>query len=114
MDQEFSINSANEYIQYDSIPCKENGMNTSSADTGVVNQEHEITAQPTTQHSQTSQIISLNFFYNSPNDNNFYHITCERVQENSLDDHDYDHGFFYSCLTDVTAYFHVKCKLLSY
>ncbi|GBC06064.1 hypothetical protein RclHR1_00660018 [Rhizophagus clarus] len=80
----------------------------------VSSDSDEINAQPTVQHQQSSQLIKLNFFHNPPEDNNIYHIKCERVQVNSSDDHDYDHAFFYSCLTDLTANFHVKCKLLSF
>lgn len=69
--------------------------------------------QPTT---HTSQLIKLKFFYNPPQDNNFYYIECEKILEDTLDDQIiYNHSFFYySCLIDLTVNCHVKCKLLSY
>ncbi|CAB4423326.1 unnamed protein product [Rhizophagus irregularis] len=60
-----------------------------------------------------SQVIKMNeykFFH--LDDGNFYHITCQIILRGSvLDDHDYDHAFFYY---GSTVNYYVKCKLFSY
>src|SRR6266536_2310137 len=60
-------------------------------------------------------IISyLRFYHLSPNDDNFYLVTCKIIsQENSSDDHDhYNHEFFYQHPSDPSARYIVTCKLL--
>jgi hypothetical protein len=63
------------------------------------------------------QLYVFRFFYQQPNDNNFYHITCKMFlhhqnSENfvSLED-EYDYEFFYQSSTNTN--YHVTCKLLS-
>ncbi|PKC09952.1 hypothetical protein RhiirA5_472472 [Rhizophagus irregularis] len=60
-----------------------------------------------------SQVIQMNeykFFH--LDDGNFYHVTCQIILRGSvLDDHDYDHGFFYH---GSTINYYIKCKLFSY
>ncbi|CAG8693823.1 hypothetical protein GLOIN_2v1473489 [Rhizophagus irregularis DAOM 181602=DAOM 197198] len=73
--------------------------------------------QPTTTIQQSnlsiSQVIQMNeckFFH--LDDGNFYHVTCQIILRGSiLDDHDYDHGFFYH---GSTINYYVKCKLFSH
>ncbi|CAB5370992.1 unnamed protein product [Rhizophagus irregularis] len=89
---------------------RENVISDVSRDSSEINGQ----SSTTTQHQQSLQLIKLNFFHNPLNDNNIYHITCDRIQANSSDARDYDHAFFYSCLTDSTASFHIKCRLLTY
>src|ERR1043166_8898242 len=52
------------------------------------------------------------FFHCTLNDGNIYHITYKAILQDSisLDDHDYDHEFFYQW---TTANFYVTCELLS-
>ncbi|CAB5128932.1 unnamed protein product [Rhizophagus irregularis] len=56
-------------------------------------------------------------FYQSPDDNNFYHITCKMFlqPQNSeiifLSEDDYEYEFFYQ---NSNANYHVTCKLLSH
>ncbi|RIA91552.1 hypothetical protein C1645_821865 [Glomus cerebriforme] len=75
--------------------------------------------QPITQHQQILQVISyLKFYHLSPNDNNFYYVTCKIIlQEDvgSFDDHDhYNHGFFYQHPNDPSTVYFVTCKLIPY
>ncbi|UZO25404.1 uncharacterized protein OCT59_017670 [Rhizophagus irregularis] len=61
--------------------------------------------------SQAIQTNECKFFHYIPEDNNFYHITCQIILRGSvLDDHDYDHGF---CYHGSTINYYVKCKLFS-
>ncbi|RIA96183.1 hypothetical protein C1645_755665 [Glomus cerebriforme] len=57
----------------------------------------------------------LELIYQTPNDENFYNVTCKDYQEsensNSYDD-DYDYEFFFQCSNDSTTIFHVACKFL--
>jgi hypothetical protein len=59
----------------------------------------------------TSQVIQFKFFYYTPDDNKFYHVTCQIIRGSVLDDHDYDHGFFYY---GSTINYFVKCHLFSH
>ncbi|PKY24267.1 hypothetical protein RhiirB3_387853 [Rhizophagus irregularis] len=62
--------------------------------------------------SQAIQMNECKFFHYTPENNNFYHITCQIILRGSvLDDHDYDHGFFYH---GSTINYYVKCKLFSH
>ncbi|CAG8739647.1 uncharacterized protein OCT59_025666 [Rhizophagus irregularis] len=62
--------------------------------------------------SQAIQMNECKFFHYTPEDNNFYHITCQIILRGSvLDDHDYDHGF---CYHGSTINYYVKCKLFSH
>ncbi|CAG8620144.1 uncharacterized protein OCT59_010592 [Rhizophagus irregularis] len=61
-------------------------------------------------YAQPPLITEFRFFHHTPNDNNFYHVTCQIISASS-DDHDYDHGFFY-CESEINYY--VKCKLYSH
>ncbi|GBB85096.1 hypothetical protein RclHR1_11680001 [Rhizophagus clarus] len=62
------------------------------------------------------QVLQMNecirFFHYTPDDNNFYHITCHIISRDSAfsDDHDDDHGFFYN---DSEINYYIKCKLFS-
>src|ERR1051325_10831698 len=51
------------------------------------------------------------FFHYSPSDDNFYHVTCSVISRDSisLDDHNYDHGFFYD---NSAANYYVTAKLI--
>ncbi|CAB4433654.1 unnamed protein product [Rhizophagus irregularis] len=55
--------------------------------------------QPITQNNgiQMNQMNEFKFFHYAPNDDRFYHITCQIILQGSvfLDDRNYDHGFFY-------------------
>src|SRR4051812_48095194 len=55
-----------------------------------------------------------NFFHLS--DNEIYRITIKKIPQGSisLDDHDYEHGFFYECSDDYSPNYYVTCKLLSH
>ncbi|CAB4383984.1 unnamed protein product [Rhizophagus irregularis] len=56
--------------------------------------------------SQAIQTNECKFFHYIPEDNNFYHITCQIILRGSvLDDHDYDHGF---CYHGSTINYYVK------
>ncbi|RGB35645.1 hypothetical protein C1646_784957 [Rhizophagus diaphanus] len=76
-----------------------------------------IALQPTTMIQQSnlsiSQVVQMNeckFFH--LDDGNFYHVTCQIILRGSvLNDHDYDHGFFYH---GSTISYYVKCKLFSH
>ncbi|CAB5308497.1 unnamed protein product [Rhizophagus irregularis] len=62
--------------------------------------------------SQAIQMNECKFFHYTPEDNNFYHITCQIILRGSvLDDHDYDHGF---CYHGSTINYYIKCKLFSH
>lgn len=59
----------------------------------------------------------MQLFYQPPNDNNVYHITCKIIlQDYDYDYYDYsdyyDYEFFYMNSNDYT--YHVTCKLISY
>src|SRR5438552_1436579 len=59
-------------------------------------------------------ITECRFFHYIPNDDNFFHVTCQIISQGSVpsDDHNYDHGFFYN--NDFTTNYHVTCKLFSH
>ncbi|RIA96707.1 hypothetical protein C1645_802246 [Glomus cerebriforme] len=69
------------------------------------------------QNCPSTQVLHLNelkLFYQAPNDNNFYHVTCKIIlqdyqSENSVpwDDDNYDYEFFFQN-------YHVTCKLLTH
>src|SRR5688572_19114216 len=56
------------------------------------------------------------FFHYNPDDNKFYHITCKKILQGSvpLDDHDYDHGFFYQYSNNSAVNYCVTCELFSH
>ncbi|PKB97488.1 hypothetical protein RhiirA5_384636 [Rhizophagus irregularis] len=68
--------------------------------------------QPTTQSNV--QMNECEFFHYAPNDDRFYHITCQIILHGSvsLDNHNYDHGFFYNI--DPTENYYVTCKIFSH
>jgi hypothetical protein len=70
--------------------------------------------QPVTQCN--TQVNEYKFFHHTPVDNNFYHVTCKNILQGSvsLDDYNYDHGFFYQCLNNPAANYYVTCKLFSH
>src|SRR6266542_5104841 len=52
------------------------------------------------------------FFYYTPTDDNFYFVTFKTILQDSvsiLDNHDYDHEFFYN---NSAADYHVTCKYI--
>src|SRR5437016_5574597 len=58
------------------------------------------------------------FFHHTPNDDNFYLITCKIILNDSIpsddygyDGYDYDYGFFYQ--RSATNYY-IMCKLFSH
>src|ERR1051325_1306872 len=60
-------------------------------------------ATNTIQSNVSTQTLKMNeygFFHHTPNDDNFYHVTCRIILNGSVpsDDYDYDYGFFYQCL----------------
>ncbi|RIA96708.1 hypothetical protein C1645_754275 [Glomus cerebriforme] len=60
--------------------------------------------------AQILQLDEFRLFYQPPNDNNFYHVTCEILKDFhsvSLDEDNYDYEFFFNN-------YHIKCKLLSH
>ncbi|RIA96717.1 hypothetical protein C1645_815035 [Glomus cerebriforme] len=71
----------------------------------------------TTQNSQSTQQVlnEFRFFYQPPDDNNFYHVTCKvlhnYVQNSEIWEDDYDCEFLYQS-SNVT--YRVTCKLLSH
>ncbi|GBB85097.1 hypothetical protein RclHR1_11680002 [Rhizophagus clarus] len=64
-----------------------------------------------------SQVLHMNecikFFHYTLDDDNFYHITCHTLSQDSVfsDDHNYDHGFFYY---DSEIDYYIECKLFSH
>src|SRR5688500_18792776 len=54
------------------------------------------------------QMNEWKFFHYSPDDDNFYHVTCNILQ--GFDSHDHDHEFFYQ---HPNGCYHIACKLLS-
>ncbi|PKK61671.1 hypothetical protein RhiirC2_791464 [Rhizophagus irregularis] len=72
--------------------------------------------QPITQNNgiQMNQMNEFKFFHYAPNDDKFYHITCQIILQGSvfLDDRNYDHGFFYNI--NPTGNYYVTCKILPY
>ena len=53
------------------------------------------------------------FYYYTQSDDNFYNVMCRPLQDFArftLDDYDFDHGFFYQ---NSVANYYVTCKLLS-
>ncbi|RIA81498.1 hypothetical protein C1645_836893 [Glomus cerebriforme] len=70
------------------------------------------------QELQHQQILFKDFYYLSPNDNNFYFITCKIILQDdpaSFDDHNcHNHVFFYQHPSIPSAEYYVTCKLLPY
>ncbi|RIA96187.1 hypothetical protein C1645_815771 [Glomus cerebriforme] len=66
---------------------------------------------------QNREILNeLGLFYQTSNDENFYHVTCKMIAQdsessNSCDDN-YDYEFFFQSSNDSAMIFHVACKLL--
>src|SRR4051812_29969939 len=62
----------------------------------------------------------LKLFYQTPNDNHFYQITCKMILQNqksdfdSLDDDNYDYEFFFQSSNSSTMSHHITCKLISH
>src|SRR5436305_15212172 len=69
--------------------------------------------QPTSTHNNVSitQNEHYKFFHHTPNDDNFYHVTCRIILNGSVPSDDcqynYDYGFFYEYL--ATNYY-IMCK----
>ncbi|RIA81496.1 hypothetical protein C1645_864602 [Glomus cerebriforme] len=65
--------------------------------------------------TQQHQILRyLKFYHFSPDDNNFYYVTCKIILKDA-DDHDhYNHGFFFQHPDDHSTVYYVTCKLLPY
>ena len=65
--------------------------------------------------TQALRMSDCKFFHHTPNDDNFYHITCKIILNDSVPSDDYgyyyDYGFFYQHL--ATNYY-VMCKLISH
>src|SRR5204863_477387 len=61
-----------------------------------------------------SQAPIYEFFHYTPDDVNFYHVTCKIFLKGSfsLDNNDYEHGFFYECPNNSVSNYYVTCKLL--
>src|SRR3954452_20054270 len=54
------------------------------------------------------------FFHYTPNDDKFYLVNCKKMifQEFAfLDEHSYDHKFFYQCSNNSAANYYIMCKL---
>ncbi|CAB4374915.1 unnamed protein product [Rhizophagus irregularis] len=83
------------------IPQRNMNVNASENQAAVI--------QPIQNHQSTSQ-AEFGLFYQPPNDNNFYHVTCKEILQQLCDD-DYDYEFF---CESSNARYHVTCKLLSY
>jgi hypothetical protein len=81
-------------------------MNTNT--TFTYNSENKISIQ-TTQSNQVLQLNELRLFFQAPNDDNFYHVTCKMILQDSVswNDDNYDYEFFFQS-------YHVTCKLLSH
>ncbi|GBC06060.1 hypothetical protein RclHR1_00660014 [Rhizophagus clarus] len=81
-------------------------MNTNT--TIISNSENQVSIQ-TMQSYQGLQLDELRFFYQVPNDDNFYHVTCKMILQDSVSwsDDNYDYEFFFQS-------YHVTCKLLSH
>ncbi|CAB4433573.1 hypothetical protein RhiirA5_408209 [Rhizophagus irregularis] len=81
-------------------------MNTNTTITS--NPENKVSIQ-TMQNHQVFQSNELRLFYQAPNDDNFYHVTCKTILQDSVswNDDDYDYEFFFQS-------YHVTCKLLSH
>src|ERR1044072_858140 len=56
------------------------------------------------------------FFHYTPNDDNFFLVNCKMTfQEFAfLDEHSYDHKFFFQCSNNPAANYYVMCKLFSH
>ena len=76
---------------------------------------HDISSdnQASTLQPMQNQRTEFRLFYQPPNDDNFYHVTCKMISQNylqksaSLDDDYYDFEFFFQG-------HHATCKLLSH
>src|ERR1051325_703778 len=63
---------------------------------------------------QASQMDEYSLFHYTPSDDNFYHVTCKILHDVvHLDDHYYDHGFFYQANDSAANSYYVTCKSLS-
>src|SRR3954467_3241684 len=63
----------------------------------------------------------LKLFYQTPNDNHIYHITCKMILQDfqksdfdSWDEDNYDYEFFLQSSNGSTMSHYVTCKLLSH
>ncbi|GBB86284.1 hypothetical protein RclHR1_12700002 [Rhizophagus clarus] len=70
-----------------------------------INQLIQLT-NPSLNHSNDR----MAFFYNPPDDNQIYHITCENLRENI--DPLSDHTFY--CKTDDKNFYQITCRLISH
>src|SRR5437016_2925109 len=115
----------NEYLSHSrtSLMYQRNMMNMNDMTTMPFNftvSQPTTKIQPTAQSnlsiSQVLQMSGCRFFHYTPDDGNFYHITCQIILRGSVfsDDYDYDHGFFYQRSNDSATNYHVKCKLFSH
>ncbi|RIA96177.1 hypothetical protein C1645_859073 [Glomus cerebriforme] len=94
----------------------------SNEDLNYFYDENNIMAQAySTVDNNNEDLGELRLFYQPPNDENFYHVTCKMISqdyqesENSSSwEDDYDYEFFFQSSNDSTTIFHVACKLLSY
>jgi hypothetical protein len=64
-----------------------------------------------------NNLIELGIFYQDGS--NIYHVICKKLYLQELKnfisfDDEYDYEFFFQSSLDLTAIFHVTCKLLSY
>src|SRR5581483_9739676 len=72
-------------------------------------------APHTDTNNQTTRQDLIFFHYESKEDN-FYFIICKMIFQNFsfLDEHGYDHGFFYQSSNDRATNYYVMCKLCSH
>ncbi|RIA79295.1 hypothetical protein C1645_836900 [Glomus cerebriforme] len=111
----FAVNSSNESLDFftevAAITERNNmtGMSGTSCGRATFNTETH-----TMQDQQILQIISyLKFYYFSPDDKNFYYVTCKIVLQDDFNDH-HNHGFFFRHPNDPSIVYFVSCKLLSF
>src|SRR4051794_1790748 len=114
--QESSAN----YTQPISANAFEYSQVTFNSDTSTISQSNTTFSSASQVSTQALQPVNeLGLFYQAPNDNNFYHVTCKMIlydyPENPapLDDDNYDYEFFFQSSNDAATY-HVTCKLLSH
>jgi len=70
--------------------------------------------QLTSPSNRSNDNFRMAFFYNPPNDNQIYHITCELLSEGNIDNINplSDHAFYYK-LDDKNVY-QITCILISH
>ncbi|RIA96710.1 hypothetical protein C1645_815024 [Glomus cerebriforme] len=76
-------------------------------------QTQTITTQLIQDDQPPLQLNEFKFFYKSPGDDNYYHVTCKIILQDYPHDN-YDYEFFYLISNDSTIRYHVTCKLLSH